>query len=225
MDYYIDKRAAEDLILKSYEMHKSDYYKEEAELRTHKATFMDLGSGIAIASLVMLVFMVIKQKRTFRDLLQIKSIDKTSIYILSNILWLILIPGTFWYYSLRGTRGDYPPFADSIGLPIFTQIPLLLILMIPLNLFIGLTMIKSNIPTLIFIRPDKYTGRLLFWEIFFGFCLLLNLFYFVLFVVDGDHFSIPVSMFFTYLLLTLRAGQISRWTAKTEINASAQQRV
>jgi hypothetical protein len=225
MDYYKDKRAAEELISKGYDLNKSDYYKKEAKLRTHKLTFMDLGAGIAIASLVFLGFFVIKHIKTISDLIQIKSINKTTIFVLSNVLWLILIPGTYWYYSFRGARGDYPPFADSIGIPIFTQVPLLLILMIPLNLFIGLTMIKSTIPTQIFIRAYKYNGKAIFWELFFGFWLLINLFCLIVLVIDGDHFSIPVNMFLGYVLLTLRAGQINRWTTENKINASAQHRL
>jgi len=45
---------------------------------------------------------------------------------------------------------------------------------------------------------------------FFGFWLLLNLLCLIGFVTDGDHFSIPVNLFFTFILLTLRAGQMSR---------------
>ncbi len=225
MDYYKDKQAADKLISGSYDIGKSEYYKKESELRTHKVTFMDLGAGISIASIVILGFLIFKRIKTLSDLLKIKSINKTAIFIMSNALWLILIPGTYWYYFFRGGRGDYPPFADSIGIPIMTQIPFLLILMIPLNLFIGLTMIKSTIPSRIFIRADNYKGKAIFWEIFFGFWLIINLFCFVIFVMDGDHFSIPVNMFFTYVLLTLRAGQINKWTIENEINASAQRAI
>jgi hypothetical protein len=216
MDYYTNEQAADKLISGSYDMDKSEYYKQEAELRTHKVIFMDLGVGISIASIVILGFLIFKRAKTFSDLIQIKSINKTTIFIISNILWLILIPGTYWYYLFRGGRGDYPPFADSIGIPIMTQIPLILALMIPLNLFIGLTMIKSNIPTKLFIKADFYKSRAIFWEIFFGFWLLINLFCFVLFVIDGDHISIPVNLFFTYVLLTLRAGQINKWTIENK---------
>lgn len=209
MDYYTDEQAAEKLISDSYEMERADYYKQEAELRTNKTTLMDLGAGISIASIVILGFLIFKRVRTFSDLLQIKSINKISIFVLSNLLWLVMIPGTYWYYSFRGARGDYPPFADSVGIPISTNVPIILILLIPLNLFIGLTMIKSTIPTRLFIKADTYNKKAIFWEIFFGFFLLINLFFFVIFVIDGDHFSIPVNLFFTYVLLTLRAGQIN----------------
>jgi hypothetical protein len=223
LDYYTDKQVSEELISGSCDIGRTEYYKREAELRTNKTTLMDLGAGITVSAIVLLGFFFTKRIRNLSDLIKIKSISRTMIFILSNVIWLILIPGTHFYYIFRGGRGDYPPFADSIGIPIMTQIPLLLILMIPLNLFIGLTLIKSTIPTRIFIKADNYIGKSIFWEIFFGFWLLINLFCFVIFVTDGDHFSIPVNMFFTYVLLTLRAGQISKWTKENnnEINASA----
>jgi hypothetical protein len=120
------------------------------------------------------------------------------------------VPGTYWYYVFRGVRGGYPPFGDSIGIPLMTQIPFYLLLLVPLNIFILLTTIKTNLPTKLFIKPDQYSRTKFFWEIFFGFWLLINLLFLVDFVADGDHFSIPVNLFFTYILLALRAGQMRR---------------
>lgn len=210
INYYFDPKAADKLIINSYDIPHSDYYKKESELRTNKATLMDLGSGISIASIVIIVFFVLKKVKTLSDLTKIQSINKIGILISSNIVWLLLIPGTHWYYFFRGGRGDYPPFADSIGIPIFTQTTLILYLLVPLNLFIGITLIKSNIPTRIFIKADNYNIRIILWEIFFDFWLLISLFCFVILVVDGDHISIPINLFLIYILLTLRAGQIGK---------------
>ncbi|TJZ53798.1 hypothetical protein FAZ15_17410 [Sphingobacterium olei] len=48
LPYYKDQKSADDLIGNSYDMDKSDYYKKEAEPRTNKVIFMDLGSGLTI---------------------------------------------------------------------------------------------------------------------------------------------------------------------------------
>ncbi|UZR97150.1 hypothetical protein [Chondrinema litorale] len=126
MSYYTDKEAAEELISGSYDIGKTEYYEREAELRTHKTTFMDLGAGISVSALVLLGFFIAKRIRKFSDLIQIMSINKTLIFILSNVIWLVLIPGTHFYHIFRRGRGDYPPFADSIGISIINQISLLL---------------------------------------------------------------------------------------------------
>jgi hypothetical protein len=200
-------------------MDKSDYYKKEAELRTNKVTFMDLGSGLAIASVTILLFLIFTNVKTFQDFKKIKTLTKSATFISANLVWLILLPGTYWYYMFRGGRGDYPPFADSIGIPLMTQIPFYFFLLIPLNIFILLTTIKTNLPTRLFVKPNSYSRTTILWDIFFGFWLLINLLCLVGFVTDGDHFSIPVNLFFTFILLTLRAGQISKFE-QTEENAS-----
>lgn len=200
-------------------MDKSEYYKKEAELRTNKLTFMDLGSGLAIASASILLFLIFTRVTSFEDFKNNNTFTKTATFISANLVWLILIPGTYWYYIFRGGRGDYPPFADSIGIPLMTQIPFYLFLLIPLNIFILLTTLKTNLPTRLFFMSEKYKKATILWEIFFGLWLLINLLCLFGFVVDEDHFSIPVNLFFTFIILTLRAGQISKYE-QTEENAS-----
>lgn len=36
-------------------------------------------------------------------------------------LWLLRIPLTFWYYSVRQDRFEYPVWGDSVGIRIFTE--------------------------------------------------------------------------------------------------------
>ena len=216
LPYYNDREAADNLLNNAYSIDKQEYYKKEAEIRTNKTTFMDLGAGIAIASLTILIFLILTKSNNFSDLITFMTPSKLWIFISANLVWLLLLPGTFWYYTFRGGRGDYPPFADSIGIPLMTQIPFLLFMLVPLNLFILLTTIKTNLPTRLFSKVENYSKPTILWELFFGFWLLVNLLCFVLFVVDGDHFSIPVNLFFTYLLLNLRAGQISKYEQTKE---------
>ncbi len=220
LPYYRNQKAADDLLNNSYNINfnKDGYYKKEAELRTDKTTLMDLGSGLAIASVVILSFLFLTKTKILSDLKKIKTLNKWTVFISANLVWLVLIPGTYWYYMFRGGRGDYPPFADSIGIPIMTQIPVYLFLLIPMNIFLLLTTIKTNLPTQLFSKANYYNRQNIFWEIFFGFWLLINILCFVAFVADGDHSSILVNLFFTFILLTLRAGQITK-NQQTEDNA------
>ncbi len=219
LKYYTDQSAVEFLRNIPYQSDHKEYYEKEAELRTDKLTFMDLGSGLAIASATILLFLIFTKVKTFHDFKNIQAITKSATLISANLVWLILLPGTYWYYIFRGGRGDYPPFADSIGIPIISQIPVYLCLLIPLNIFILLTTIKTNLPTRLFVRPNSYVRTAILWEVFFGFWLLINILFLIVFIADGDHFSIPVNLFFTFILLTLRAGQISKYE-QTEKNAS-----
>ncbi len=211
LPYYKDQKAADNLLKNSYNIDKQEYYKREAELRTEKTTYMDLGSGIAIASGIILLYLLRTKTRVFADFKNLETFNKLTTFLIANFTWLLLIPGTYWYYTFRGGRGDYPPFADSIGIPIFTQIPFFLFLVIPLNIFMLLTTFNTNLPTKIFVKAGSYVRAAVLWEIFFCFWLSINLLCFVAFVADGDHVSILVNLFFTFILLTLRAGQISKY--------------
>ncbi len=211
LPYYTDQKSADNLINTAYDLDKQEYYEREAKLRTSKTEFMDLGAGIAIASGTILVFLLLTKTKTFSDFKNLKTLNTLTAFVSANLVWLLLIPGTFWYYTFRGGRGDYPPFADSIGIPIFSQIPVFLFLLIPLNIFILLTTLNTNLPTKIFVKSDTFSRPTILWELFFGFWLLVNLLMFIVFVADGDHISILVNLFFTFLLLTLRAGQISKF--------------
>jgi hypothetical protein len=177
---------------------------------------MDLGAGIAIASGTILLFLLLTKTKTFSDFKKLKTLNKLTTFVSANLVWLLLIPGTFWYYTFRGGRGDYPPFADSIAIPVFSQVQLFLFLLIPLNIFILLTTLKTNLPTKLFVKADTYSRPAILWELFFGFWLFINLLCFVAFVADGDHILILVNLFFTFVLLTLRAGQISKYKQTTE---------
>ena len=211
LGYYKDQKAADNLINNSYNIDKSSYYKKEAALRTNKLTFMDVGSGLTIASITILFFLFWGQIHTWADFKSVKTPNRNVVFILSNIAWLTFIPGTFWYYSFRAGRGDYPPFADSIAIPIFETIPTVLIGLLPLNLFILLTSIKANLPTHLFTKATNNKKIATLWEVYFGFWLILNLLCLACFVADGDHISIPIDLLFTFILLTLRAGQISKY--------------
>ena len=220
LSYYKDQKAADNLRINAYNIDKQEYYKQESELRTQKITFMDLGVGIAIASATIFLFLLLTKSRKLSDLKHLKTFNKAMIFISANFVWLLLIPGASWYYRFRLGRGDYPPFADSTGIPVAIQSTLLVFMLVPLNIFLILTTIKTNLPTRLWVNVDKYSRPTILWEFFFGFWLLINLLFFLDFVVHGDHFAIPVNLFFTFILLTLRAGQISKYGQIKEKNVA-----
>lgn len=66
-------------------------------------------------------------------------------------------------------------------------------------------------PTQLFIKPNFNDKVSLLWEIFFGFWLIVNGIFMITLIIDGDHLAIPINLLFTYILLTLRAGQVSKF--------------
>ena len=217
LPYYTDQNAKEKLENKNEEMnfsgenyikYKENYYAEIEKIKTNKISLMDIGTGIVIASITILIFLYKQNIKKTGDFKKLNSMNKNSIYIYANLIWLILIPGTIWYYTFRGMRGDYPWFADSIGIPLMQSISVFVIALLPLNLFIFLTTWKSKFPAKLIELRTEYNWKAILNEIFWGFWILLNLLILISFIIDGDHISIPVNLFFTYVLLNLRSGQI-----------------
>lgn len=188
---------------------KDHYYSEVDKLKTNKTTLIDLGSGLSIFSTCILIVTSIFKIRSICDLYSLQTLNKTTIIVVSPIVWLLMYPGTYWYYIYRAGRGDYPWFADSIGIPIMETSTTILLGLFVLIIFLIITTYKSALPSFIFIKSNAYNNKYIFREVFWALILLLNLICLVLFIISGDHVSIPINLFFTYLILMLRAGQIN----------------
>jgi hypothetical protein len=215
LPYYTDENklpSGSDVI--SNVISKQEYYKREAELRTNKLRFMDTGSGLAVAAATLLLFLALSRIKSRSDLRRLKTPGRASLYVLSNLAWLLVIPANIHYYNFTAMRGDYPSFADSIAIPIFQTSVVVIALIIPLNLLILLTTIKSNFPAKLLSKFSRYSTASIFWEIFWGCLLLLSVSDFVTVVVNGKFLAIPLYMYFIYFFLCLRAGKVGRLNRK-----------
>ena len=99
-------------------------------------------------------------------------------------------------------------FADSIGIPIYSEVLIVFIMLIPMNLFLLLALMRSQFPAQLLYWPKRHQTRGVVWEVVFGLCLLLNLVFLVESVLGGDHVSIVVNICFVYIILSLRAGKM-----------------
>ena len=169
---------------------------------------MDIGNGFITLSLFVLVFLYIKGINEWNDFLRLKAAKEINLICLSNMILLLQIPGTYFYYWYRGYRGDYPPFADSIGIPIYYGMLFCLYCIVPLNLVLFLALIKSNLKTQLFVRYIKHKG-LIVWECFFYVSSIILIGILVSSIIDGDHTTIISCLVFIYIELSLRAGKIN----------------
>jgi len=116
LPYYTDQQAF-DTLRNGYDymsLNHADYYLKETALKTHKVAYMDAGAGVAIAMATVLLFLSISGIRTVVDCKRITSFSKKKLIIASNLMWLLMVPGTDWYYMFRLARGDYPPSGESL---------------------------------------------------------------------------------------------------------------
>jgi len=188
---------------------KAEYYKIEDKYRTNKIIIMDISGGVLSLSLCILLITSIFNIKKFSDFNNIICMSKSNLIFFANVFWLGLIPSTYWYYTFRGGRGDYPHFADSIGIPIFQQTTAVIYMLIPLNIYLVISLNKSLQPSKLFQFDRQYSQIHYIWEIFFGISLMINIAILIGFIFDGDHFSIPITLFYTYLILSLRNGKIN----------------
>lgn len=211
LPYYTDEVALEKLNTKSYEMEAAEYYKQRFELETDKTYYMDAGMGLMIASVSVWGFQHVGRVRRWRDLLRVKTPSRAAIFIASNLAWALLALAFVWYYYYRFMRGDYPPFAEKIDFTILGTVKFYLLMLIPLNIFLWITTLHAKFHTKLFVIAKHYTLKAVLWELLFAALIFFNLIVAFEFIIDGDHLSIPVSLLFTYILLSLRSGQIARY--------------
>lgn len=158
----------------------------------------------------------------------IKTFNKRKIFVSANLAWLfIIVLGVFRdfsestnYYDYNLSGGDYPPEADSISIPLFSGTFIVCLILsaylVYLNIFIFLTTLNTKLPTKLFIKAEFYTIPVVLWELFFGFWLALTIFIFFNCFWTGYYIEGLVTLFYIFILLNLRAGQISKSKQKTE---------
>lgn len=190
------------------EISKDEYLTEFGILKGNRIKIMDIGSGLMVSSIFILCFLYVKRINGWCDLLKLKSMKKITVISLSNIILLMQIPGCFLYYSYRLSRGDYPCYADNIGIPIMSQTIVNLIGIIPLNIFLILALINSDLNTPLFVKNNGYKKTVV-WNVLFVIFVIFQSITFVASVIDGDCVFIISSLLFVYILLSLRAGKIN----------------
>lgn len=212
----LNSEAAEKIGVPDNQKFKKYYYYTIDQLETSKATFMDLGLGLTVLAGTILCFLRFKQIKRYSDLRKLQSLSSPAILTRCNLLWLLLIPSSFLYYTFRSSRGDYDWFAEWNSFSIDEEVIITLLLLLPLNLFIFLTSLSCELPCHLFIKSVVYNAKSILREAFWSFWLFVNMFWLLVFILDGNVTSIPINLFFTYVLLSLRAGQINKANLKIQ---------
>ena len=189
---------------------RAEYFRRRHELLTPRNDIMDLGLGITSLAVSLYVASIVLKVKHVSDWWTIQSpAQSRTIYLLLNCAWLGGIPSRFIYYLARSQRGDYPAFADSIGIPICGGAGLALILWPVLNRIARTYLADSRHPVRLFTRLRlSESGRSLS-ELsavaVLGMCLILV----ILNIRDGDVTAVPLWLVLLYVALSLRAGCVA----------------
>lgn len=134
-------------------------------------------------------------------------------------LWAIRIPLSYWYYTIRFERFDYPVWGDSIGIPIISECVAWIAGAALSSLALGVLLSRRPLPDRIrFVRPrtgGNWTRAIFLWAwlALLGFCVVEGLRY-------GDEGMIlPPLVAGVILLAFLGAPAVS--TAEEEGSACA----
>ncbi|MFD2787233.1 hypothetical protein [Hymenobacter rubripertinctus] len=182
------------------------YYAADKAWRTSRNTWLDTGSGVAISSLTVLLFLPAGRVRTLAQLRRQRTIRKTRFIVWLNLGWGLLYVSLNWYYHYRSGRFDYAPFADTIAIPLLYGQLALLVGWLLSNAVLLPALWPACLPALLFGRLPLDTWQARLVGAVLGFLILITILYAVLTIIDGDHLTIPVALLFVYLLLVLRAG-------------------
>ena len=185
----------------------NDLYEETVSLRTR---ISNIANGLLTFSVFGFIFCKILKVEQISDFKGIKTLNKLNIFILSNVLWVLFLLGSCYYYY-RLWRGDYSPYKDSIMIEIEISIITYFFWLIPLNLFYLLFLSQTKLPTIIGVKlskPETIKIKILFlilWMIIlFEFLSLISA------IWGGDLFSIILSIIYIYILFSIRAGIINK---------------
>jgi hypothetical protein len=204
----LDDRGMKAMTSNEFRDFQSYYYKKLDDLKTNKPQVMDISFGLLIASVTLYCFTLSTKIRKYHNFKAVKTLKSGGLLLLSNFMWLMLIPGVYWHYLFRSGRGDYPWFVDDISIPLGSKIPLILVGWLLMNVFVIYFSGEGRFPAHLFTgQPRNYRYRKA-WDAFWGTLIGINTIFLGWLIKDGDHISIVVDLYLTYLLLSLRAGKI-----------------
>lgn len=153
---------------------------------------------------------------------QINSFKKAQIYLFVNLAWMLMIAletvrtynESVKYYTMHLLRGDYPPEADSIAIPIFEDtffvFAFLSVVLIIINTLLFITTRKGIFPSPLFIIPNNYNGIKIFWELLLGLAFFIDALLFLYLEWIGFHVQGLIILFLGFMILHVRAGHMSK---------------
>ena len=94
------------------------WYSELSSFETHHKVISDTARGLIALGLTLAL--ATGSLRLYAQKPQIRQIWLLFLFWLG--LWAIKVPFTFWFYSFRAQRFDYPSWGDSIAIPIFSSV-------------------------------------------------------------------------------------------------------
>ena len=168
----------------------------------------DLGNGLASFSLSMLVFLFIAKVKRWSDFRLIKALERGWLILFSVSSAVLAFPSSFWYFTMRAQRGDYPPNHDTLAIPLSDAAVGSFILLIFVTVLVILVSGNCDLPASIGLKSMKKSkfrfADLMFWILVSVLTVIL-----ICDIIDGNQFDIPRVMAYLYVAFAIRAGKVN----------------
>jgi hypothetical protein len=161
------------------------------------------GISLAVTSFLVSLFLVSNKIRYFADLRKVRTLRKSTLFIVANLSWMAYLPAAYLYEGIEDvTFGEF----------VKTAVPdtgLVLLLIGALNLFMWASSFQVLFPAPLFPKFN-WSWKHLFWEVLFVPLVLFNQVFLFYAIKNGNHLVIPLNLVLTYALLMLRSGRLSQ---------------
>ena len=200
-----DRLASQLVGLPDPETRTRTWYEQLQKYETPHKKLFDLGYGIAGLGIGLLFSF----RALFGFLRSAHPKPYLYFYRIWVFAWILTIFGDSWYYPIHQHRYDYPPWSDSIAIPIFSgRILAVMGCLITALLLAGL-MVGREWPTVLrYVRPNGLLGWLrmgilMIWQFLLGYIVFDG-------VYGGDPGSVVACTLGLALLLLLMAAPLKQ---------------
>jgi hypothetical protein len=203
-DEHAPSRIADELESLSRDTRFKEWYSRLRSFETPHKRFSDVGRGLCAAGVGLLAST--RLWTLYHRWPRTRSV--TVLLALWSALWLMRIPFTFWYYSLRQQRSDYPWWGDTIVIRIASESFSWVIGAVVSSVILRLFLIGYRLPaTIRLVRPVSPYGW--FRTVFIG-CWLAILGEGAFWgVFDGDEGTVLTSTIASVILLVFLSALLS----------------
>jgi hypothetical protein len=189
----------------------TDYFYDQLEkYKTPHDHLVDIGSGCISLGFSLCAFLAIFRIHSYSDLRSIRTPGSQGAFMgLLNMSCILFLPAQMCYFSYTQHRGDYPPWADSIAIPIFQMGIMTVILLLILNVVFAIVMFRAAFPVKLFDFPIRATFGNVTCTVVVAITTAFLLYAGVLSANSGAFLMIPILLSAVYLLISTRAALLA----------------
>jgi hypothetical protein len=176
----------------------------EANL-TRSARVCDFALGVTCSLLAVLLIVFATQTRTLRDVRRVQTPSSPiRVVVLANATLLASFLAAVLDLFLSQARREFPPWGDSLGIPLFQFVVTAAVLIPGVNLALAPFLFRKTLPVSLWLRPHGARAWVL--SIVAGSVALGGLVLALSAVASGSFLGVVPLMFVTYVALCARAA-------------------